>query len=218
MDVIKKGGFSMIVYEALKCEFMQDVFEDKLVDNIVKNYTDKIGRINKSELRSWDNSLKNMHLVLLDPEIPDNAGVAIEFKIPYTSKRVDFLISGSDVEEKQSIVIVELKQWQEAEKVEGKEAIVKTVLGGGLRETTHPSYQAWSYAALIEDYNENAQDGQLELYPCAYLHNYIKLQEDNDPIIDDYYQYAPYGNHPLASSHKHFGEQHSWSHIDRPCC
>ena len=63
------------------------------------------------------------------------------------------------------------------------------MLGGGLRETTHPSYQAWSYAALIEDYNENAQDGQLELYPCAYLHNYIKLQEDNDPIIDDYYQY-----------------------------
>ncbi|OCA86166.1 DUF2075 domain-containing protein [Bacillus sp. FJAT-27986] len=179
----------MIVYEALKSEFMQDVFEDKLVDNIVENYTDKIGRINKSELRSWDNSLKNMHLVLLDPEIPDNAGVAIEFKIPYTSKRVDFLISGCDEEENQSIVIVELKQWQEVEKVEGKEAIVKTVLGGGLRETTHPSYQAWSYAALIEDYNENAQDGQLELYPCAYLHNYIKLQEDNDPIIDDYYQY-----------------------------
>ena len=29
----------------------------------------------------------------------------------------------------------------------------------------------------------------MELYPCAYLHNYIKLQEDNDPIIDDYYQY-----------------------------
>lgn len=177
----------MIIYEAVKSEFMQDVFEDKLVDNIVKNYSAKIGKINKGELRSWDNSLKNMHLVLLDPEIPDDAGVAIEFKIPYTSKRVDFLISGRD-DKSPSIVIVELKQWQEAEKVEGKEAIVKTALGKGIRETTHPSYQAWSYAALIKDYNENAQDGQLEMYPCAYLHNYIKL-EDNDPIIDDYYQY-----------------------------
>ncbi|MFJ7639968.1 DNA/RNA helicase domain-containing protein [Peribacillus sp. NPDC097225] len=176
----------MIIYEAIKSEFLQDVFEDKLIDNIVNNYAEKVGRINKSELRSWDNSMKYMHLVLLDKEIPDDAGVAIEFKIPYTSKRVDFLISGSN-DTNQSIVIVELKQWQDIEKVDGKEAIVKTFLGGGVRETTHPSYQAWSYAALIEDYNENVQDNQMELYPCAYLHNYIKV--DDDPIIDEGYQY-----------------------------
>ena len=177
----------MIIYEAVKQEFMKDVYEDTLTDTIVKNYTDKIGGINESELRSWDNSLKYMHHVLLDPEIPDNAGVAVEFKIPYTSKRVDFLISGRD-DSNQSMVIVELKQWQEAEKVEGKEAIVKTLLGRGIRETTHPSYQAWSYAALIKDYNENAQNGGLELYPCAYLHNYVKKQA-GDPIVDPYYQY-----------------------------
>ncbi|MGE7781552.1 DNA/RNA helicase domain-containing protein [Peribacillus sp. NPDC097264] len=176
----------MIIYEAIKSEFLQDVFEDKLIDNIVNNYAEKVGRINKSELRSWDNSMKYMHLVLLDKEIPDDAGVAIEFKIPYTSKRVDFLISGSN-DTNESIVIVELKQWQDIEKVDGKEAIVKTFLGGGVRETTHPSYQAWSYAALIEDYNENVQDNQMELYPCAYLHNYIKV--DDDPIIDEGYQY-----------------------------
>lgn len=109
------------------------------------------------------------------------------FKSPNTTKRVDFLISGSN-DNQQSIVIIELKQWQDVEKVEGKEAIVKTFLGGGQRETTHPSYQAWSYAALIIDYNEKTQNEDLELYPCAYLHNYIKV-ENEDPIIDDYYQY-----------------------------
>lgn len=177
----------MIIYEAIKSEFLHDVFEDKLIDNIVNNYKEKVGRINKGELRSWDNSMKYMHLILLDPEIPDDAGVAIEFKIPYTSKRVDFLISGSN-ETNQSIVIVELKQWQDIEKVDGKEAIIKTFLGGGVRETTHPSYQAWSYAALIKDYNENVQDNQMGLYPCAYLHNYIKV-DGLDPIIDDSYHY-----------------------------
>lgn len=177
----------MIVYEANKSEFLKDVFEDHLIENITRNYNAKIGRINKSELRSWDNSMQYMFRVLSDAEIPDNAGVAIEFKIPYTSKRVDFLISGSD-EENSSIVIVELKQWEKVEKVEGKEAIVKTVLGGGIQETTHPSYQAWSYAALIEDYNESAQDEQMQLHPCAYLHNYIRLDE-SDPITDDYYDY-----------------------------
>ncbi|MFP3489802.1 ATP-binding protein, partial [Staphylococcus sp. SIMBA_130] len=87
-------------------------------------------------------------------EIPDDAGIAIEFKIPYTSKRVDLLISGRN-QEQNGVVIVELKQWEAIEKVTGKEAIVKTVMRNGLVETTHPSYQAWSYAALIKDYNEN---------------------------------------------------------------
>ncbi|MDQ0246171.1 DUF2075 family protein [Bacillus fengqiuensis] len=177
----------MIVYEATKDEFLSDVFEDQLVENICRNYNDKIGRINKSEVRAWDNSMQYMYRVLSDQEIPSNAGVAIEFKIPHTSKRVDFLISGSD-QHSNSVVIVELKQWDSIERVEGKEAIVKTAMNRGIVETTHPSYQAWSYAALIKDYNENAQQKQIEFYPCAYLHNYIHVN-DSDPLTDDVYQY-----------------------------
>lgn len=78
------------------------------MDKIYEQYTEKIGRVNKSELRAWENSLLHMFRVLNDKEIPDNAGVAIEFRIPYTSKRVDFLISGR-AEKKNSVVIVELK-------------------------------------------------------------------------------------------------------------
>ena len=37
----------MIIYEAFKSEFPQDIFEDKLIDNIVNNYADKVGRIIK---------------------------------------------------------------------------------------------------------------------------------------------------------------------------
>lgn len=177
----------MIVYEANKHEFLEDVFHDELVTNICSNYTSKVGKINEAEVRSWDNSMQYMYRVLMDDEIPDNAGVAIEFKIPYTSKRVDFLISGKNNNDP-AIVIVELKQWSRAEKIEGKEAIVKTAMGGGLVETTHPSYQAWSYASLIKDYNENVQKDRIELHPCAYLHNYL-LQPENEPLTDDVYTY-----------------------------
>ncbi|MBB6451623.1 putative ATPase [Salirhabdus euzebyi] len=128
----------------------------------------------------------HMYRVLNDQSIPDDAGVAIEYKIPYTSKRVDFLLSGHDGDV-DSVVIVELKQWSEVEKVEGKEAIVKTALNRGIHEVAHPSYQAWSYAALIEDYNENVQEQLIKLKPCAYLHNYRKLQ--NYPLTDSYYDY-----------------------------
>lgn len=178
----------MIVYEATKDEFLKDVFDDELVNNIISNYNSKIGRINEREVRSWDNSMQYMYRVLSDSEIPNDAGVAIEFKIPHTSKRVDFLISGTDQDARQSIVIVELKQWETVEKIRGKEAIVKTVINRAVRETTHPSYQAWSYAALIKDYNENAQKEEIQLYPCAYLHNYIN-QGEQDPLTDRVYEY-----------------------------
>ncbi|MBS4204319.1 DUF2075 domain-containing protein [Lederbergia citrea] len=183
----------MIVYEATKNEFLADVFQDDLVNNICANYTEKIGKINEREVRAWDNSMQYMYRVLADEEIPNNAGVAIEFKIPYTSKRVDFLISGRD-NHADSVVIVELKQWESVEKVEGKEAIVKTFMNKGMIETAHPSYQAWSYAALIKDYNENVQNDHIELYPCAYLHNYLKTSQNDsltDPIYNYYREQAP---------------------------
>lgn len=178
----------MIVYESTKAEFLNDVFEDQLVNNICSNYRNKIGKVNESEVRSWDNSMQYMYRVLSDAEIPENSGVAIEFKIPYTSRRVDFIITGIDENQSQSIVVVELKQWSKVEKVDNKEAIVKTFLNKGLVETTHPSYQAWSYASLIKDYNENVQNEEMNLYPCAYIHNYLK-QENDDPLTDKIYEY-----------------------------
>ncbi|WP_453996058.1 DNA/RNA helicase domain-containing protein [Bacillus nitroreducens] len=177
----------MIVYEANKQEFLDHVDKDILVSHILTQFELKLGRTSESEIRSWDNSMLHMYRVLNDPSIPNDAGVAIEYKIPYTSKRVDFLLSGHDGE-KDSIVIVELKQWSEVQKVEGKEAIVKTALNRGLHEVTHPSYQAWSYAALIEDYNENVQEQLIQLKPCAYLHNY-RIRENDDPLTDKHYEY-----------------------------
>ncbi len=176
----------MIVYEASKEEFLTHVDKDELVSHILDQFELKLGRTSESEIRSWDNSMLHMYRVLNDQSIPNDAGVAIEFKIPYTSKRVDFLLSGHDGDN-DSVVIVELKQWSEVEKVEGKEAIVKTAINRGFREVTHPSYQAWSYAVLIEDYNENVQDQYIQLKPCSYLHNYRKQQDD--PLTDDYYEY-----------------------------
>ena len=42
----------------------------------------------------------------------------------------------------------------------------------------HPSYQVWSYASLIEDYNENVQIKDIKLNPCVYMHNYQKSPGD----------------------------------------
>lgn len=174
----------MIIYESTKEQFVGDVVNELLVDRLYNSYQQKIGRTSKAEIRSWENSLQKMSNAMQDDEIPKDAAVAIEFNIPNTSKRVDFLIAGNDGAQ-DHVVIVELKQWDEVEKVPKRDGVVRSYVGKGMRELVHPSYQAWSYAALIEDFNENVQQQEIQLKPCAYLHNYRKTE--NDPLTDVHY-------------------------------
>lgn len=176
---------NLIIYETTKSEFISDVTNELLVERLYTSYQEKIGRTSKREIVSWENSLQRMSNVMQDKDIPNDVAVAIEFKIPNTSKRVDFIVAGNDGKQ-DHVVIVELKQWSEVEKITSKDALVNTYLGGAKRAVTHPSYQAWSYAALIEDFNENVQEQHIQLKPCAYLHNYRK--RDNDPLVDDHYR------------------------------
>ncbi len=179
----------MIVYEGVKSSFLQSVEYDEIAIEIEQNILEKMGRHTpKSEFRSWENSLTYMYKVLNDRQIPDDAGIAIEYNIPQTSKRVDFLISGYDAQEKEGVAIVELKQWETIRPVDSMDALVETFTGGANRTVVHPSYQAWSYAQLIRDYNAVVQDHEISLSPCVCMHNYIR--HESDPI--DLEQYAPY--------------------------
>lgn len=179
----------MIVYEATKQLFVEDVVQDRIEENIDRKFYEKMGyHTSKSERNAWNNSMQYMMKVLIDNNIPGNVGIAIEFKIPNTSKRVDFIITGKDGKFKNTAIIVELKQWTDADIVSGKDGIVKTVTGHALREVAHPSYQAWSYATTIEDYNETVQDRQIDLHPCAYLHNYLAVTPPT-LLSDDYKTY-----------------------------
>lgn len=175
----------MLVYEGLKSDFLLSVENDTIATEIENTILEKMGRhTGKSEFESWMNSMEYMYKVLNDNMIPENAGVAIEYNIPQTAKRVDFMISGYDDNNKPGMVIIELKQWQKLEKVDDT-ALVNTFTGHANRNVVHPSYQAWSYAQLISDYNTNVQDENIDLKPCSYLHNYVR--KDNDPIDDSQY-------------------------------
>lgn len=136
----------------------------------------------KSEIDSWINSLQYMDRVLNDDEIPHDAGVAIEYHLPQSSKRIDFILTGKDHNQRESAILIELKQWQQAQMTDS-DAIVITQFKHGARETLHPSYQAWSYKRLLEDFNQTVQEENIQLYPCAYLHNY----EEDDVITNEFY-------------------------------
>lgn len=131
--------------------------------------------------------MQYMMKVLIDNNIPNNVGIAIEYKIPNTLKRVDFIITGKNENQKNAAIIVELKQCAEVGIVNGKDGIIQTFTEQVLRKVAHPSYQAWSYATTIEDYNETIQEKQIDLYPCAYLHNYLAVTPPT--LLSDNYKY-----------------------------
>ena len=99
----------------------------KLKEKYLKDYTKKTEH---NEFLSWMNSMQYMYKVLEVKSIPDDSVIAIEYRIPNSNKRVDFIISGEDELGRESAVIIELKQWQKLEKVDSKEAVVKTHLQG----------------------------------------------------------------------------------------
>lgn len=169
----------MIVYSGMKSDFLAAVEADSIATEIEDNIYNKMHRrAAANEFRSWENSLEYMYKVLNDRGIPEDSGIAIEYNIPQTSKRVDFIISGYDTKKDPNVIIVELKQWDKVEAVQGQDALVETFTGGAMRKVVHPSYQAWSYKAMIEDYNSYVQERNISLHPCVYLHNYRKSNPD----------------------------------------
>lgn len=181
----------MIIYQNSKQSFIDDVISNNIENVIYDFFKKKLGQTTtQGEINSWKNSMQYMNNVLLDTEIPSDAGVVIEYQIPQTSKRIDFILTGQGEDNSNFAILIELKQWSEAQ-LSTKDGIVSTFVGKRVRETSHPSYQAWSYSALLEGFNEAVYTSNIQLKPCAYLHNYMPDNVINHSFYDDYIQKAP---------------------------
>ncbi|MDT3678655.1 MAG: DUF2075 domain-containing protein [Burkholderiaceae bacterium] len=183
----------MIVYQADKSQFLHHALRDDIEEIVSRQFLDRMGhRAGPSEIQAWKHSLLEMAKVLQDEEIPSDAGVAIEYQLPQSSKRIDFVITGEDAAARTKVVIVELKQWSQSRRSE-KDAVLWARRGGRAGETEglHPSYQAWSYAAYLEDFNEAVQKGTMRLQPCAYLHNHPRNGEIDHPHYREHIERAP---------------------------
>lgn len=182
----------MIVYHADKKEFLLSYDDFDIEDVIHAKYQAATKRkVAKAEIRSWRESLGYVARVLRDPAIADDVGVAVEFILPQTAKRIDVILAGHADDGSRRLIVVELKQWSSVHATE-RDAIV--MLRGNSRPDqarVHPSYQAWSYTAFLEGFNEAVYDGGLQLRPCAYLHNYVADGVIDAPHYQPYIERAP---------------------------
>lgn len=175
----------MLAYVATKRQFLEDahVIEDKVKEAVKAKLGIGVG---PSELTSWRNSLGNaMVHVVSSPRIPEDIGIAIEYQINKHKKRIDFILAGKNESGSESAVIIELKQWTNIDFSYLPEHVL-TFVGQKDREVLHPSYQARSYASLLEMYNQYVYEKPVEITSCAYLHNCT----DGEVVTDSKYEEA----------------------------
>lgn len=186
----------MIVYNANKQTFVQDVKSGVIATKILNLIREKGLKAGQDrEFAAWHNSMKFMRDIVDDSEIDDEVQIAIEYNIPQTSKRVDFIIIGSDEKSRENIVIVELKQWSKAEVVDDDMHFsVRTYVANDHRIVCHPSYQAYSYSRFLNNYSQAIHDRNIHLIPCAYLHNYLPAFKSalSAEIYKEWYTTAPF--------------------------
>ena len=186
----------MIVYSANKRMFVQDVRSGSIATKILDLVREKgLYAGQDREFASWQNSMNFMRNIVDDDDIDDEVQIAIEYNIPLTSKRVDFIIIGTDAMAKENIVIVELKQWSQAEKVDDEMHFsVRTYVAGSRKIVCHPSYQAYSYSRFLINYSQTIYERDIHLVPCAYLHNYLPTYKSalSDGIYKDWFTSAPF--------------------------
>lgn len=172
----------MIIYEAhSKGRFLED---QPNIENLLKEkmYESIHEEPSNNEVFSWKNSLAVMADIVRSDKIPNDVGIFLEYNIPTTDNRVDFIITGTDDSNRNNVILIELKQWKHVKKT-SKDGIVETKYEDGLKETLHPSYQVFSYAYLLYSNIEPVQNKNVMLKLAAFLHNC----EDNAIIHDSIY-------------------------------
>lgn len=145
-----------------------------------------------AEIRSWRQSLASISQVFQHNNLLDH-GIILEYQIPFTSKRLDCLITGRDAQRKDNAVIIELKQWEKCTPADGDNEVI-TFVGGAQREVLHPSAQVGQYATYLQDVHTAFCEPPrpIQLSACAYLHNYrfvpdeVLLTEKFRPTLAHY--------------------------------
>ena len=169
----------MIAYNETLNTFRSHIENNEIVDEVISRLGQNVG---ESERRAIKNSTGEMFKVLNRSNISSDVRIGIEYKIPITTRRIDFIISGSDGFN-DNMIIVELKQWDQVTKSDMPNVIY---LGG--QEHVHPSWQAYSYAATITHFNEAVEINNIKISPAAFLHNY--KSQYIDEITADIYKEA----------------------------
>ena len=174
----------MLLFKGTATSFVEETSFNRIVETMIGASMEVFGRRpGASEINSWQNSLRMMALVTERMGIADS-GVAVEYQLPGTSRRLDVMYTGHNGFGIPQAVIVELKQWEKCSAGDGDKVV--TFVARRDRDVLHPSVQVDQYKQYLRDQNTAFQDKSglgFGLESCAFLHNYEF--NDNDALLDE---------------------------------
>jgi hypothetical protein len=94
-------------------EFVTEAPASRLTAHLTREFNRRWGTAGESEIRAWKNSLTALAGVVSRSGL-DRLGVGIELKLPLTDKRVDASFIARDHDGQPHVVLLELKQWEDA--------------------------------------------------------------------------------------------------------
>ncbi|MEK6840824.1 MAG: DUF2075 domain-containing protein [Nanoarchaeota archaeon] len=169
----------MRLYDGTIQEFKRDVLNNEIADIIARNFVEKIKRkVNDSEFRSWETSLRVLKDSLDVPELFNNK-IVIEYRLPYSERRIDVILFGRSKERKDTVIVIELKQWSNnsLKKID-IEGNIEINYGDHWGQQAHPCAQVQAYIIDMNDYIKIFREKtHVDLVGCSYCHNYNKKED-----------------------------------------
>jgi len=169
----------MRLYEGTIADFNTAVVNNLLADKLAENYRNYYRRsAGESEFRAWQHSSQYLKNSFEASTLTDNK-LVLEYELPYSSRRIDALLFGSDSAKKSSVVLLELKQWSNKNVSDAvAEGNINVDYGRFLKEVAHPSLQVEGYHFDLKDFLKIFEDeNSPRLSSAAYCHNYARLKE-----------------------------------------
>ncbi|PIZ54822.1 ATP/GTP-binding protein, partial [Candidatus Woesearchaeota archaeon CG_4_10_14_0_2_um_filter_57_5] len=161
-----------MIYDAPQEQFFQDVRLNRFADIVRDNFSGSLGWTpGHSEYNSWVATGDKIKNLLESAELSD-VHVAFEYQVPYTQKRIDCMLFGTNAKKHGVIVHIEMKQWEKVEPLDIEGNFVETYVGGGMRKEAHPSQQVQGYHNYLVGFVEVFEAKDIGLIGCAYCHNY----------------------------------------------
>jgi uncharacterized protein len=161
----------VLLFRASADSLRSEAQAGRLAAHLAEQYSFALGRrAADSEVRSWERSLPVLAEDLRDAGL-GQVEVLAEYQLPLSSKRVDALLAGVHPKTgAPSYVLIELKQWSQAEAHEDAEDLcyVETY---GRHPVLHPAEQVRRYCTFLTDFNAALEHEPDPIAGAAYLHN-----------------------------------------------
>ncbi len=161
-----------MIYSEPQSVFFEDILLNRVAEKMRIGQNGSTGKSSGgAEYRSWQNSpvaIKN----LIELSGIKDIYVTFEYLLPYTEMRIDCILYGKDDTNRGKVIHIELKQWDKVVATDIEGNFVETHSGRPNNLVLHPSQQVKGYHDYLTGFIQVFEQGSLDLFGCAYCHNY----------------------------------------------